>query len=175
MFKHSDGIHLLRARSWGPDDADLAIYYDVSLSGMGFWSPKLRCGFFTDELPSVPSPHLAGSIFWYESLTVLSTLLWASSLPHWPCRISIFTDSMNTMEIFHFLQAFKGYNIILRYASEVLISTGIDLRVWHIPGAENIVTDVLSCQLFHVLLQYAPHLQLSTFIPPQLPLGAVSQ
>ena len=36
MFEHSDSIHLLRARSWSPDDADLAIYCDASLSGMGF-------------------------------------------------------------------------------------------------------------------------------------------
>ena len=36
MFARSDGKHLLRARSWGPHDADMAIYCDASLSGMGF-------------------------------------------------------------------------------------------------------------------------------------------
>lgn len=175
MFERSTGVHLLRARSWRPDAADLTVYCDASLSGMGFWSPALQQGFFTNVLPPVPSHRLEGSIFWYESLTVLSALLWVSSLPCRPCRVSIFTDSMNTVEIFHSLRALEGYNDILRCASEVLISTGIDLRVWHVPGAENIIADALSRQLFHVLLQYVPRLQLSTFIPPQLPLGAAPQ
>ena len=82
---------------------------------------------------------------------------------------------MNTVDIFHSLHALEGYNDILRCASEVLISTGIDLRVWHIPGAANVVADALSRQLFHVLLQYVPDLQLCTFLPPQLPLGVVQQ
>ena len=82
---------------------------------------------------------------------------------------------MNIVEIFHFLHALEDYNNVLQCVSEILISTGIDLHVWHIPGAENIVVNALSWQLFHVLLQYISHLQLSTFIPSQLLLRAVMQ
>ena len=65
---------------------------------------------------------------------------------------------MNIVEIFHFLHALEDYNNVLQCVSEVLILTGIDLHIWHILGAENIVANALSRQLFHVLLQYVSHL-----------------
>ena len=51
---------------------------------------------------------------------------------------------MNTIEIFHSLCALAEYNNILHYMSEVLLSTSIDLHVWHILEAKNIIANALS-------------------------------
>lgn len=168
-----DGVHILRARTWSPEGADLTIYCDASLSGLGFWVPSHNAGYMT--LPQHrPVAPVDDTIFWLESYSVLSALAWAVSLPTPPRRLSIFTDSLNTVQMFDSLRAFGDYNVLLRTACDILMDSGIDLRVWHVPGAENIIADALSRSLFHVLAQYVPDLSLYTFIPPPVPAGGRS-
>lgn len=171
MFEAANGFFLMKSRIWGPSSADLVIFCDASLTGMGFWCPRFNAGFLTIGLPPAPSHLLDHNIYWFESLCVLSTLLWAASLPRRPSRLAIFTDNLNTVQVFASLRAYGAYNDIIRYACSVLILTHIDLRVWHILGDRNIIADALSRQMLHVVRNYYPTIQLSTFIPPRLSMG----
>lgn len=171
-FETHPGVFVVKAVSWGPDDATFTVYCDASFSGLGFWCPQRNDGFMSN-LPPVHE-QFKNTIFWYEALTVLSALEWAAALPpsSRPRRLAIFTDNLNTVDIFDSFRADEGYNAILLRAADILIATDIDLRVWHVPGEENTIADALSRQLLRVVQQYEPTLRVSSFQPPRLlPLG----
>ncbi|KAG9218369.1 hypothetical protein CCMSSC00406_0007260 [Pleurotus cornucopiae] len=161
-FESSSGIHVMRALAWKPLGADLSIYCDAATSrSLAFWVPIRSLGFVA-PLPEAPFAP-ASAIFFFEALAVLSALQWAASLSLLPKRLAIYSDSMNTVQIFDSMQADKPYNSILFAACDILIASNIDLRVYHIPGSENIVTDALSRSLFHVAAQYDPNLAIHSF------------
>ncbi|KAI0039985.1 hypothetical protein FA95DRAFT_1684034, partial [Auriscalpium vulgare] len=157
------GVHVMRARHWGPAEAELTIYCDASSVAMGFWAPARSEG-FVSNLPRAPAT--ADTIFWFEASCVLAALEWATSLPDPPRRLAIYTDNLNTVQIFNSFKAHDAYNDILLWAARLLINSGLDLRVFHIAGEDNIVADALSRHLFDVVMRYAPRLRVFTFQPP---------
>jgi hypothetical protein len=60
-------------------------------------------------------------------------------------------------------------------AVDVLITHSVDLRVYHVPGHENVVADALSRFRNDVALQLVPDLIINTFTPPQDAMGAGGQ
>ncbi|OSD08153.1 DNA/RNA polymerase [Trametes coccinea BRFM310] len=172
IFERHGGIHIIKASTWGPDAADIAIYCDACLTGMAFWTPNLAIAFVAD-CPDAPS-GLEDNIFWFEALTVLAALEWIAASGHpLPSRLAIFTDNLNTVQMFDSFRANRHFDDILLRACDILIASDIDLRVWHIAGQHNTVADALSRGLFHTALQYAPNLSVSTFIPPRPTLGDI--
>jgi len=75
------------------------------------------------------------------------------------------------MEMFNSLHAQDGYNDILLFTVHILISTGISLRVFHIPGMDNSVADALSQHLPETAITLSPGLQVNLFQPPHDTLG----
>ncbi|THH15240.1 hypothetical protein EUX98_g9495, partial [Antrodiella citrinella] len=69
LFSNRDGVHVLTSRCWSPFAADLTIYCDASLTGMGFWCPQLQQGFAADNPPPPPGIPTESNIFWFEALT----------------------------------------------------------------------------------------------------------
>jgi hypothetical protein len=78
---------------------------------------------------------------------------------------------MNMVEMFGSMWADPGYNTILMESVNILIDLGISLRVFHIPGEKNAITDVLSCSMFDTVWTQQPHLKLAIFQLPQLDTG----
>ncbi|KAI0314248.1 hypothetical protein OF83DRAFT_1064160 [Amylostereum chailletii] len=147
----------------------MVICCDASLSGLGFWSPQAGQG-FASTLP--PTPNTEDTIFWYEALCVLAALSWAAALPQVPSKLLIYTDNLNTVQIFDSFKARAGYNDLLFRAAEILMASHINLRVHHIPGEKNTVADALSRGLFNVVRQYEPSLRVHGFSPPRSTLGS---
>ena len=112
--------------------------------------------------------RLAAVLF---STRLFLALLLLLELPLPPRRLAIYTDNLNTVQMFDSLRALEGYDEILLRACEILIESKIDLRVWHVPGEYNTVADAISRQLFDLAYQYAPGLQIYTLIPPRWTLG----
>jgi hypothetical protein len=169
-FRSFSGVRILRSLAWRSGEADLQLYCDASLTGLGFWSPSALHG-FTHALPPPASELADHTIFWFEALCVASAIEYAASLPTVPRRLTIFTDSLDTVEIFNSLKASGTYNPILLFSCRILLEQDIDLRVYHIPGDLNVVADALSRALLHVAAQHAPRLQLFSFQPPLLSPG----
>ncbi|VDC02998.1 unnamed protein product [Peniophora sp. CBMAI 1063] len=167
-----DGISLVTARLWSPEQADLVLYCDASTSvGMGFWCPSRNLGFAAEN---EPAPAGAETIFWFEALTVLRALAWAGRERSPPTRLAIYTDNLNSVQIFNSFKATGAYNDILLLAAQILLETRIDLRVFHVPGVHNTVADCLSRGLFETALGHAPYLRIHAIPTPRRTLGVAS-
>jgi hypothetical protein len=166
----SDGIHLLDSSFWDPASADLIAYCDACPKGMGFWYPQSDLAFFA------PTPDLPDSaIFFFEALCVFCALQDASLRIEPGSRIVIYTDNLNTVQIFNSLACLPEYNHILRRSVDILLARKLNLRVLHIPGEQNTIADALSRSKFDVAISSNHNLRLSPFQPPLWTLGAAKK
>lgn len=172
-LERDSGIHLIHQIRWDVSSANFTVYCDACLEGMGFWLPDKCVGFYSP----VPEGLTDEQIFYFEALCVLSALHHLidtySPPPH--SRLLIYTDNDNTVAIFNTLRCLPRYNDILIYAADALIMKNLYLRVLHIPGELNFVADAISRKKFALAEQHVPGIVISSFLPPQLSLGAIKK
>ncbi|KIM20799.1 hypothetical protein M408DRAFT_123195, partial [Serendipita vermifera MAFF 305830] len=75
------------------------------------YHPEILAFFADGDVPYPPDlvhNHELGSIFYLEALTVLAAIFWAEDQPDRPRRLLIYTDSMNTVDMFHSMRADPG-------------------------------------------------------------------
>jgi hypothetical protein len=131
---------------WPLDSADITIYCDASLTGMGFWLRDENLGFHSPNPPGFIPQNMPARdwILPYESLCVASALQHAADLLPPDSRVVTFTDSNNTVAIFSTLRCQPLYNPLVRYAADILMNSRLHLRVLRIPGELNRIADFLS-------------------------------
>lgn len=168
-FDQHNGITLMESLAWDDRDADMIIYTDASLEGFGFFSPTHNIGFY-GSLPE-PGEGAATTIFYYEAYAIVAAIDWASRLQQKPRRLTIFTDSMNSCDIFNSLSAGPKYNRLLIRSAEIVLVRNIDIRVQHIPGDSNVIADALSRFKPEVAKELVPTIDIQSFIPPPRWLG----
>ena len=160
----SIGVRLIDAGLWGLEDADFVVWTDASLwhglafafAGNGFYYQLWEC----------PSNVLI-DIFFLELVAILSAIHYVASLPHPPCRLVVFTDSLDAVGVFNSLWTSMAiHNGPLLAVAGIIMELGVDLRVLHIEGKVNLRADLLS----HLLLsEYAlkfPSDCVCSFSPP---------
>jgi len=76
-------------------------------------------------------------------------------------RFSIYTDNLNTVNLFSSLSALPSYNVLLHEA----VDGSHDLRVLHVPGIDNSVANALSQADFDCALTLEPELTIHHFEP----------
>jgi len=77
----------------------------------------------------------------------------------------IFTDSSNTINIFSSLQYQPLYNPILCLATDILLTSRLQLHMVHLPGLMNIMADLLSRGQLMEALTRNPNLTIHSFEP----------
>jgi hypothetical protein len=105
---------------------------------------------------------------------VLCALAWAASLDSPPRRLSIYTDNLNSVQIFNSLKALGPYNDILLVLARILLQSRIDLRGFHVAGELNVIANALSRGLLDIACSHAPGLRIFRLQPPRVALGAVA-
>ena len=163
-IENSDGVHLWKSLAWDPSEADHVIYCDMCPEGMGFWYPVSKEGYYAPTPVNVPSEV----IFYFKALCVLSALANVQPRARRGAKILIYTDNMNTVDIFRSLRCLPQYNHLLKQAIDILIQHDFSLRVLHVTGDRNVVADALSRVQFSIALNLEPELRLHTFLPPSL-------
>jgi hypothetical protein len=103
------GINLLSSVSWDVEDADVTIFCDACMEGLAFYYPDHSTGFYAP----VPNDTTCDIIFYFRALTVASACNnLKETMPH-SSKIIIYTDSMNTVDIFSSLQSLPEFNPLL--------------------------------------------------------------
>ena len=124
----------------------------------GFWSV-------------IPEDRPKDTIFYFEALSVLSAILHSTSFGFPINRLTVYTDNLNTVQIFNSFSALPIYNEILKAAVDHLLSdveNPIQLRVIHIPGESNTVADALSRGELYTVVDTVPGIVIDIFSPPQI-------
>jgi hypothetical protein len=106
------------------------------------------------------------TIFFYEAVAVTSVIDILQKRGTHHSKTVLYTDSMNTVDIFNSLRCQSAFNPLLLFCVDTCISNNFDLRVLHVPGVENEVADAISQHDFGKALRLVPDLQLSLFQPP---------
>lgn len=161
-IKSSNGVHLLESKMWNPDDADWTIFCDACPDGMGFFYPNLSEGYHCGSIEADETP-----IFYLEALCVLCALDNMSKRAPKGSRVVIYTDNMNTVQIFNSLRCLPQFNPILKAAVDITLLNNIKLRVLHVSGKENIVADALSRSQISLAVDIIPEIIIHTFEPPR--------
>ena len=107
----SDGIYFLRSISWSSGDHStsiLCVYCDTSPFGLGIWYPLLYLGLQAPAHETFTQHE--GFIFYLESLCVCAAILDAA--PHLSAgqHLGVFTDNINTVQLFNSLSALPAFN-----------------------------------------------------------------
>ena len=161
------GTRVFQSLDWDPDSADLTAYCDASLEGLGFWFPGLSAGFWSP----IPESPPKDTIFYFEALSVLSALLHSSSFGFPITKLVIYTDNLNTVQMFNSLSALPAYNDILKSAVNHILSdyeNPMQLRVLHVPGELNTIADALSRGNLYTVVDEIPHITIDLFSPPHI-------
>ena len=84
-------------------DANITIFCDASLIGLGFWCLALNMRFMHELGASLTQAN----IFFLEALTIVSALQWVVGLHTvlLGCQIAIHTNNVNTVAMFNSLHA----------------------------------------------------------------------
>lgn len=163
----SDGVHIISSRVFEEADADLTVYCDASPTGMGIYIPRYRLGYFC-KLPEGWSPPTAAAstILWNEAACVACALDYAASSLPINARVLVYTDSMNSVDMFSSLRAAPEYNDILLYGVGRILAAKLQHRVYHVPGVRNPIADALSRQLLQTAVDKIPGLIIRPFSLP---------
>ena len=164
---HSDGIYFLCSVSWSHDDLSLSVLYvycDASLFALGIWYPSLALGL---QAPAhdIFAQH-GGSIIYLEALCVCSAILDAAPRLSSGQHLAVFTDNVNTVQLFNSLSALPAFNWMLIQVANAVLDQGFDFQVFHVPGIHNQVAHSLSCLQNVQLAASYPEMLISAFQPP---------
>jgi hypothetical protein len=165
IIPKSIGIRFIDDGIWSDSEADMVIWTDASLKlGMGF--TYAGCGFVYQLAPCPPNVKI--DIFFLELVAILSAIHHVASLPKPPRKLLINTDSLDSVSIFNTLRANESlHNAPLLAVAGIILETGMDLRVRHIPGKLNIRADLLSRLLLDEYRAKFPADRVRLFSPPR--------
>jgi hypothetical protein len=162
----SIGVRFVDAGQWDDHAADFVLWTDASgKHGLGF---VFAGNGFTYQLrpPSPGSPSV--DIFFLELLAILSGVHYVVNLPKPPRRLLLFTDSLDSVAVFNSLRASEPvHNSVLLGVAELVLKSGIDLRVRHIEGKKNVRADMLSRCLLDEYHHHFPADRVRSFSPPR--------
>ena len=107
-----------------------------------------------------------GSIFYLKALCICAAILDVAPYLQPNQHLTIFTDNINTVQLFNSLSALLAFNWMLIQVVDCVLSQGFNSGVFHIPGIHNEIADALSCLQNDQLTSFHPKLVILPFQPP---------
>lgn len=159
------GVHFVNATHWDDREANLVLWTDASLRlGLGF--VYAHQGFAYSISPSNAKEKI--DIFFLELVAILSAVHHIALFPHPPKKVLLWTDSLDSVAAYSSLRASESmHNSVLLALAGILLETGIDLRIRHIAGKENIRADLLSRLMIDEFHRRFPSESVRIFSPPR--------
>ena len=107
-------------------------------------------------------------IFFLELVAILSAVHHIGLLSHPPKRVLLWTDSLDSVAAYSSLRAAEPlHNSVLLALAGILLETGMDLRIRHIPGKVNTRADLLSRLMIDEFHHRFPAERVCLFTPPR--------
>jgi hypothetical protein len=165
IIPRSISIRFVDSGLWSPHDADLVLWTDASLTtALSF--VYANSGFIY-PLCAPAKNSVKPDIFFLELMAILSAIHYVASLTHPPRHLLLWTDSLNSVHVLNSLHTSESmHNAPLLGIVEVILNSGIDLRVQHIEGKLNIHADMLSHLLLDDYHRKFPADHIQFFTPP---------
>ncbi|KAJ3751939.1 hypothetical protein EV360DRAFT_17162, partial [Lentinula raphanica] len=140
------------------------VWTDASKKGLSF--TFAGNGFFYEMAADPDAPIV--DIFFLELVAILSAVDFITHLANPPCRLLLYTDSLDSVDAFNSLAVKNpSHNAPLLAVSGIILRSGVDLRVRHIPGKDNIRADLLSRLLIEDFRLHFPSYRVREFDPPR--------
>ena len=159
------GVHFVDATHWDDSEADLVLWTDASLK-LGLAFVYGRHGFTYPLSPSTSIEKV--DIFFLELVAILSAVHHVALFQRPPRKLLLWSDSLNSVAAYSSLRAAEPcHNSILLALAEILLETGIDLRIRHIAGKDNIKADLLSRLMIDEFYRRFPTESVCLFSPPR--------
>ena len=158
-------IHFTDTGMWSDGNADMVMWTDASLcNALSF--VYLNKGFL---YPIKPPPTSAKvDIFFLELLAIAFAIHHAGSLEKPPHHILIWTDSLDSVAVLNSLHTAESlHNAPLLVIANIILHTGMDLRVRFIEGKKNVRADMLSRLLVDEYQSNFPADRVECFTPPR--------
>jgi hypothetical protein len=158
------GVLFTDVGRWRDSEADMVVWTDASFQGLSF--AYAGNGFMYQVQPS-PS-DIKVDIFFLELVAILSALNHITSLSNPPRRLLVYTDSLDSVGAFNSLRVSESvHNGPLLGAAQLILTSGMDLRVRHIQGKLNVRADMLSRLLVEEYHHAFPFDRVRVFTPPR--------
>jgi hypothetical protein len=159
------GVHFVDATHWDDREADFVLWTDASLRlGLAFVYAGQG---FTYAISSSDTRQKI-DIFFLELVAILSAIHHVALFPHPPKKVLLWTDSLDSVTAYSSLRAAEPlHNSVLLALAGVLLQTGIDLRIRHIAGKDNIRADLLSRLMIDEFYHQFPSESVRLFSPPR--------
>ena len=159
------GVHFVNATHWEDREANLVLWTDASLRlGLGFIYANR--GFTYTISPSNSKDKI--NIFFLELVAILSAVHHVALFSHPPKKVLLWTDSLDSVAAYSSLRASESmHNSVLLALAGILLETGIDLRIRHIAGKENVKADLLSRLMIDEYYRRFPSESVRIFSPPR--------
>ena len=160
------GVHFVDATHWEDREADCVIWTDASLHlGLGF---AFGGRGFTYAISPSTSSHEKIDIFFLELVAILSAVHHVARFTHPPKKVLLWTDSLDSVAAYSSLRASEPiHNSVLLALAGILLETGMDLRIRHIAGKDNIRADLLSRLMIDEFHRRFPSQSVCLFSPPR--------
>ena len=160
------GVRLIDQGRWGPEEANITVWTDAALRG-GMSFVFHHSAFVYEFRKDVTRPDHPDILF-FEMFAIVSALAHLAKLNPPPRRVLFFSDSLDGDAMFDSLRATDSqHNAPLLAIASVAIETGIDFRVLHIPGKDNVRADMLSRLMYDNYARQFPADTIHFFSPPR--------
>ena len=164
VIPQSIGVRFVDSLHWSDDNADMVVWTNASLIGLGCYYASNALVYQLRPSP----PEIKINIFFLELIAILSAIFLVASLPNPPRHILIFSDSLDSIGVLNSLSASKALHTgPLLAIAEIILYSGLDLRVRHIPGVENVRADMLSHLLLDDYRRQYPSDHVRILVPPR--------
>jgi hypothetical protein len=161
----STGIRFTDCGFWDDEEADMVFWTDAC--PMGALSYVMAGTGYVYRIRQPDSGPLVDILF-LELMAIVSAIYHAATRPRPPARLLLWTDSMDAVEMFNSLRAREPvHNGPLLAVAQLVLQSGMDVRVRHIPGKVNTHADLLSRLLFDDFTRQFPAYRIGFFEPPR--------
>ena len=160
------GVRFIDNGMWADAEADIVMWTDASLTQAIAFVYKEEG--FVYQIQSPPA-NIKVDIFFLELSGILSAIHHtATNFRSPPRRLLLLTDSLDSVGVLSSLSATEPiHNGVLLAIADVILCSGIDIRVRHIDGKSNIKADMLSRLLFDEFSRRFPTIRVRLFDPPR--------